>query len=213
MLAAVSGQARIVVGTHALISESVGFFDLGLVVVDEQHRFGVEQREALRRKGNTPPHVLVLTATPIPRTVAMTVFGDLDVSTIAELPRRPGADRVARGAARRASRAGRRGSGSGSPRSSRRAGRRSSCARRSTAREPEDDGEPPSTRRRRRCRSGHRAAPATVRRHRRRTPRATARCADARIEALHGRMPSDEKDAAHACLRRRARSTCSWPRR
>jgi ATP-dependent DNA helicase RecG len=86
-LAAVSGQARIVVGTHALMSGDVGFFDLGLVVVDEQHRFGVEQREALRRKGRTPPHVLVLTATPIPRTVAMTVFGDLDVSTIAELPK------------------------------------------------------------------------------------------------------------------------------
>ncbi|MHA6667545.1 ATP-dependent DNA helicase RecG [Homoserinimonas sp. A447] len=86
MLAAISGSSHIVVGTHALMSESVGFFDLGLVVVDEQHRFGVEQREALRRKGSTPPHVLVLTATPIPRTVAMTVFGDLDISTIAELP-------------------------------------------------------------------------------------------------------------------------------
>jgi ATP-dependent DNA helicase RecG len=85
-LAAVSGQAQIVIGTHALMSDSIGFYDLGLVVVDEQHRFGVEQREALRRKGATPPHVLVLTATPIPRTVAMTVFGDLDVSTIAELP-------------------------------------------------------------------------------------------------------------------------------
>ncbi|MCU1514587.1 MAG: ATP-dependent helicase RecG, partial [Microbacteriaceae bacterium] len=85
-LATVSGQAQLVIGTHALMSESVGFYDLGLVVVDEQHRFGVEQREALRRKGATPPHVLVLTATPIPRTVAMTVFGDLDVSTIAELP-------------------------------------------------------------------------------------------------------------------------------
>ncbi|MFP7833926.1 ATP-dependent DNA helicase RecG [Marisediminicola sp. LYQ134] len=85
-LAAVSGHASIVVGTHALMSESVEFFDLGLVVVDEQHRFGVEQRESLRQKGHTPPHVLVLTATPIPRTVAMTVFGDLDVSTIAELP-------------------------------------------------------------------------------------------------------------------------------
>ncbi|MEO6942085.1 MAG: ATP-dependent DNA helicase RecG [Terrimesophilobacter sp.] len=91
LLAAVTGQAHIVIGTHALMSESVGFFDLGLVVVDEQHRFGVDQREALRRKGAVPPHVLVLTATPIPRTVAMTVFGDLDVSTIAELPsgRRP----------------------------------------------------------------------------------------------------------------------------
>ena len=86
LLAAVSGGAHIVVGTHALLSDNVEFFDLGLVVVDEQHRFGVEQRETLRRKGQTPPHVLVLTATPIPRTVAMTVFGDLDVSTIAELP-------------------------------------------------------------------------------------------------------------------------------
>jgi len=85
-LAVVSGQARLVVGTHALLGDAVQFFDLGLVVVDEQHRFGVEQRETLRGKGAVPPHVLVLTATPIPRTVAMTVFGDLDVSTIAELP-------------------------------------------------------------------------------------------------------------------------------
>jgi ATP-dependent DNA helicase RecG len=86
LLAAVSGSAKIVIGTHALIGDRVEFFDLGLVVVDEQHRFGVDQREALRQKGAVPPHVLVLTATPIPRTVAMTVFGDLDVSTIAELP-------------------------------------------------------------------------------------------------------------------------------
>lgn len=86
LLRTVSGQARIVVGTHALLGDAVTFYDLGLVVVDEQHRFGVEQREALRAKGGTPPHVLVLTATPIPRTVAMTVFGDLDVSTIAQLP-------------------------------------------------------------------------------------------------------------------------------
>lgn len=80
-----AGQARIVVGTHALLGDTTSFADLGLVVVDEQHRFGVEQREALRLKGRHP-HVLVLTATPIPRTVAMTVFGDLDVSTIRELP-------------------------------------------------------------------------------------------------------------------------------
>lgn len=80
-----AGQARIVVGTHALLSESTTFADLGLVVVDEQHRFGVEQRETLRAKGTTP-HALVLTATPIPRTVAMTVFGDLDVSTIRTMP-------------------------------------------------------------------------------------------------------------------------------
>ena len=86
MLRAAAGQSRIVVGTHALIGETVSFADLGLIVVDEQHRFGVEQREALRLKGKHPPHVLVLTATPIPRTVAMTVFGDLDVSTIRELP-------------------------------------------------------------------------------------------------------------------------------
>src|SRR5690606_9146344 len=80
-----AGQARIVVGTHALLSEKTTFADLGLIVVDEQHRFGVEQRETLRSKGNNP-HVLVLTATPIPRTVAMTVFGDLDVSTIRTMP-------------------------------------------------------------------------------------------------------------------------------
>ncbi|TFB58748.1 ATP-dependent DNA helicase RecG [Cryobacterium sp. Hz7] len=86
LLRVVSGQAKIVIGTHALLGDKVTFFDLGLVVVDEQHRFGVDQREALRLKGAVPPHVLVLTATPIPRTVAMTVFGDLDVSTIAELP-------------------------------------------------------------------------------------------------------------------------------
>lgn len=86
LLRTVSGQSRIVIGTHALLGDAVTFFDLGLVVVDEQHRFGVEQREALRAKGGTPPHVLVLTATPIPRTVAMTVFGDLEVSTIAQLP-------------------------------------------------------------------------------------------------------------------------------
>jgi ATP-dependent DNA helicase RecG len=85
LLAAASGSSSIVVGTHALIGETVSFAELGLVVVDEQHRFGVDQREALRLKG-AAPHVLVLTATPIPRTVAMTVFGDLDVSTITELP-------------------------------------------------------------------------------------------------------------------------------
>lgn len=85
-LRVVSGQARIVVGTHALISDRVEFFDLGLVVVDEQHRFGVEQRAALKLKAQNTPHTLVLTATPIPRTVAMTVFGDLDVSVIAQLP-------------------------------------------------------------------------------------------------------------------------------
>jgi ATP-dependent DNA helicase RecG len=81
-----SGEAGIVIGTHALLEDRVQFADLGLVVVDEQHRFGVEQRAALTDKAGTPPHVLVMTATPIPRTVAMTVFGDLETSTLAELP-------------------------------------------------------------------------------------------------------------------------------
>src|SRR5450755_1278372 len=86
LLEAVSGDAGIVVGTHALLQENVAFCDLGLVVVDEQHRFGVEQRDALKEKGRTTPHLLVMTATPIPRTVAMTVFGDLETSTLRELP-------------------------------------------------------------------------------------------------------------------------------
>jgi ATP-dependent DNA helicase RecG len=86
LLDAQSGQAGIVVGTHALLQDRVGFADLGLVVVDEQHRFGVEQRDALRGRGELAPHVLVMTATPIPRTVAMTVYGDLAVSTLHGLP-------------------------------------------------------------------------------------------------------------------------------
>ena len=83
---AASGEAGIVVGTHALIQEHVEFSDLGLLVVDEQHRFGVEQRSALVDRSEVKPHVLVMTATPIPRTVAMTVFGDLETSTLRELP-------------------------------------------------------------------------------------------------------------------------------
>ncbi|PUB24415.1 ATP-dependent DNA helicase RecG [Promicromonospora sp. AC04] len=86
LLQAASGEAGIVVGTHALLSEHVQFADLGLVVVDEQHRFGVEQRDALRAKGRVSPHLLVMTATPIPRTVAMTVFGDLETSSLTEVP-------------------------------------------------------------------------------------------------------------------------------
>jgi len=86
LLEAASGEAGIVIGTHALLHQGVQFAELGLVVVDEQHRFGVEQRDLLRAKGSVPPHVLVMTATPIPRTVAMTVFGDLETSTITELP-------------------------------------------------------------------------------------------------------------------------------
>lgn len=83
---AASGAAGIVIGTHALIQDGVEFADLGLVVVDEQHRFGVEQRAMLVDRARTKPHTLVMTATPIPRTVAMTVFGDLETSTLKELP-------------------------------------------------------------------------------------------------------------------------------
>jgi ATP-dependent DNA helicase RecG len=86
LLDLVTGEAGIVIGTHALIEDVVKFRDLGLVVVDEQHRFGVEQRDALRSKGTHPPHLLVMTATPIPRTVAMTVFGDLETSVLDQLP-------------------------------------------------------------------------------------------------------------------------------
>ncbi|HEX9515178.1 MAG TPA: ATP-dependent DNA helicase RecG [Streptosporangiaceae bacterium] len=87
LLEAASGEAGIVIGTHALLEEHVQFADLGMIVIDEQHRFGVEQREALRGKAaDGRPHVLVMTATPIPRTVAMTVFGDLEVTELTELP-------------------------------------------------------------------------------------------------------------------------------
>ncbi|MDR1635069.1 MAG: ATP-dependent DNA helicase RecG [Bifidobacteriaceae bacterium] len=87
------GEVRIVVGTHALLEDSVKFHDLGLIVVDEQHRFGVEQRDQLRTRGADRPHLLVMTATPIPRTVAMTVFGDLGVTTLGDGP--PGRPEVA----------------------------------------------------------------------------------------------------------------------
>ena len=86
-----SGEVQLLVGTHALIEDRVRFANLGLVVIDEQHRFGVEQRARMWTKNEQPPHVLVMTATPIPRTLAMTLYGDLDVSVIDELPpgRRP----------------------------------------------------------------------------------------------------------------------------
>ena len=80
------GEVQILVGTHAIIEETVQFAHLGLAVIDEQHRFGVAQRAKLWSKSQNPPHVLVMTATPIPRTLAMTIYGDLDVSVIDELP-------------------------------------------------------------------------------------------------------------------------------
>ena len=80
------GEVQILVGTHAIIEETVQFAHLGIAVIDEQHRFGVEQRAKLWNKSQNPPHVLVMTATPIPRTLAMTIYGDLDVSVIDELP-------------------------------------------------------------------------------------------------------------------------------
>ncbi|MDN6179247.1 MAG: ATP-dependent DNA helicase RecG, partial [Micrococcaceae bacterium] len=86
LLRVASGETGILIGTHALLSENVIFAELGFVVVDEQHRFGVEQRDTLRAKGSVQPHMLVMTATPIPRTVAITVFGDLEISTLSELP-------------------------------------------------------------------------------------------------------------------------------
>ena len=81
-----SGEVNILIGTHALIEDRVQFANLGYVVIDEQHRFGVEQRAKLWTKNQQPPHILVMTATPIPRTLAMTLYGDLDVSVIDELP-------------------------------------------------------------------------------------------------------------------------------
>lgn len=89
LLDAMTGEAGLVIGTHALIQDNVEFHDLGMVVVDEQHRFGVEQRDALRAKAKdgVSPHLLVMTATPIPRTIAMTTLGDLETSTLTQLPR------------------------------------------------------------------------------------------------------------------------------
>ena len=188
-LRAASGQARIVVGTHALLSESTTFADLGLVVVDEQHRFGVEQRESLRAKGSSP-HALVLTATPIPRTVAMTVFGDLDVSTIRTMPAgRAGIETFVAPLAERPAWFGRVWERIAEEVAK---GRQAFvvCAaidaealtKDDTADEPAGDtGEAPRTR------WGVVQVADLLSRH--------ASFSDIRVEILHGKMPSDEKDA------------------
>ena len=87
LLDAASGKSLLLIGTHAMLSDQVSFAELGLVVIDEQHRFGVEQRDRLKGKANRVPHLLTMTATPIPRTVAISVFGDLEISSLAELPK------------------------------------------------------------------------------------------------------------------------------
>lgn len=179
-----AGQARIVVGTHALLGDTTSFADLGLVVVDEQHRFGVEQREALRLKGRHP-HVLVLTATPIPRTVAMTVFGDLDVSTIRQLPAgRAGIDTHVVPLAERPNWMARVWERLAEELEQ---GRQAFVV--TPAIEPkvvEDDGEPADAE----GDAGPAASVASVLAELRAHPR----LADARIAPLHGRMGADEKD-------------------
>jgi ATP-dependent DNA helicase RecG len=191
LLRAAAGQARVVIGTHALIGEAVSFADLGLVVVDEQHRFGVDQREALRLKGQHPPHVLVLTATPIPRTVAMTVFGDLDVSTIRELPE--GRAGIESFVVPLAERPGWR------PRVWERLAEEIELGRQGfvvcpaiEARVVEDDDDAPPDAESRAENGGPAASVASV------LAELTAhpRFADKRVAPLHGRMSSDEKDAA-----------------
>ena len=177
------------VGTHALLYEGVDFADLGLVVVDEQHRFGVEQRDALRAKADQPPHVLVMTATPIPRTVAMTVFGDLEMSTLRRAAARPVADRLARGAGGREA---------GLPRPG-----LAAAARGGRGRAPGVRGLPADRRRRgdrgrRRRADGRRRTRPAGRRwrcSRWRPLLAEGPLHGLRVGVLHGRLPADEKDA------------------
>ena len=208
LLEAASGQAGIVVGTHALLSDPVQFADLGLVVIDEQHKFGVEQRGRLQAKAANAPHLLVTTATPIPRTVAMTVFGELEISELRHVPagrsgitthvvpadNRPWMDRTWSRVREEVERGGR---------------AFVVCARIDA--DDEADGAdgptvPTSPRRRaddRRRGAGRRAAP-----HRKRPLRAVLEVAEtlrddprlggAAVGLLHGRMTSEEKDRAIA---------------
>ncbi|MFI6349817.1 ATP-dependent DNA helicase RecG [Streptomyces sp. NPDC050560] len=197
MLDAATAEAGLVIGTHALIEDKVRFHDLGLVVVDEQHRFGVEQRDALRGKGSRPPHLLVMTATPIPRTVAMTVFGDLETSVLDQLPagRSPIASHVV--------------PAQDKPHFLERAWER---VREEVAgghqayvvcpRIGDEEDEPPAGKARARAK-GKSAAP-TEDDDAKRPPLAVLDVAaalssgplsDLRVEVLHGRMPPDDKDA------------------
>lgn len=187
LLAAASGSSRLVVGTHALLGDRVDFAELGLVVVDEQHRFGVEQREALRTKGTTPPHVLVLTATPIPRTVAMTVFGDLDVSTITGLPSgRAGVETFAVGLAEHPGWEARIWTRMAEELAAGRQGFVVCPAIDDAHREDDGDADPDGD-------DAPKRAPATVLATAERM-RAMPVLQGRRIEVLHGRMSADEKD-------------------
>jgi len=193
LLAAASGSSRLVVGTHALLGDRVDFAELGLVVVDEQHRFGVEQREALRTKGATPPHVLVLTATPIPRTVAMTVFGDLDVSTITGLPSgRAGVETFAVGLAEHPGWEGRIWSRMAEELA---AGRQAFvvCPAIDDAHAEDDGGPAPDADPTAEGAEAPRRAPATVLATAERM-RAMPVLDGRRIEVLHGRMTAEDKD-------------------
>ena len=173
------------VGTHALIQEGVAFHRLGLAVVDEQHRFGVLQRDELRKKGYDAD-VLVMTATPIPRTLALTVYGDLDVSIVDEMP--PGRTPI-RTELRQAVASG--------------AASWSSCGARSAR-----GARPTSSTRWSRSRRSSR----TCGRRPRRSAEWAAALPGVRVGLLHGRMKSAEKEAGHGRLRRAATSRC-WSRR
>ncbi len=187
-----SGEAGIVIGTHALLSADVTFAELGLVVVDEQHRFGVEQRAALSAKSAARPHVLVMTATPIPRSVAMTVFGDLEVSTLRELPAgRAAVSTVAVDAVRRpdwVQRAWQRVT------EEVRAGRQAYvvCARISSATTtPKAAGDAAPF-------AGSDDAPPAVAAEDLYAELSGGPFADLRVDLLHGQLPTDDKDAAMA---------------
>ena len=205
-----SGQAGIVIGTHALLEEHVSFADLGLVVVDEQHRFGVEQRAALTDKAGSPPHLLVMTATPIPRTVAMTVFGDLEISTLTELPagRAPIQTTVVPAAG--AARLDRAGLGAGARGGRARAARCTSCARgspgtsssrgRRDAVDVDDEGDVAA------APAGSLAAVEDVLAELTAGP-----LAGLRVAPLHGRLPRRREGRRDATPSPPARSTCSSP--